>query len=145
MPQCRQHGGTFTIRDQLGPPHNEVQQVVIGILQQLSERCDTGRIKIFEMLVHKADEQQIQLHPGQKFVLFGDTHQWDPEAYAKVREKHPDAIKAIVIHEVPDTDMNPERFQGMFVTTTALQSAEALKKVGVIDQAAVNRVRSAMG
>ncbi len=89
-------------------------------------------------------EHQLALHPGQQFVFFGDTVQWDPEVYAEIRRRHPERVKAIVIHEVPGTNVDPARLSGMHVTTTALDSANALHADGVIDAAAVARVAASM-
>jgi Uncharacterized conserved protein (DUF2183) len=85
-------------------------------------------------------ENLLKLHPHQPFVFFGDSVQFDPEVYAEIRRRHPQRVKAIVIHEVPGTDMSAQRFKDMNITTTALESARALFSAGVIDQAAVDRV-----
>ncbi len=44
-------------------------------------------------------EMWLALHPGQKFVFLGDTIQRDPEVYRTIRERHPDQVAAIFIHE----------------------------------------------
>jgi phosphatidate phosphatase APP1 len=42
----------------------------------------------------------MDLYPGMKFILIGDSGQHDPELYAEVMEKHPGRVKAIYIREI---------------------------------------------
>ncbi|MEZ0229693.1 MAG: phosphatase domain-containing protein [Planctomycetota bacterium] len=53
-------------------------------------------------------EKWLALHPGQRFVFLGDTLQRDAEVYRTIRERHPDQVAAIFIHEAggPKRDRN---------------------------------------
>jgi phosphatidate phosphatase APP1 len=42
----------------------------------------------------------LELYPGMKFILIGDSGQHDPELYAEVIENHPGRIKAVYIREI---------------------------------------------
>ncbi|MBE0661429.1 MAG: DUF2183 domain-containing protein [Bacteroidales bacterium] len=42
----------------------------------------------------------LELYPGMKFILIGDSGQHDPELYAEIIEKHPGQIKAVYIREI---------------------------------------------
>jgi phosphatidate phosphatase APP1 len=51
---------------------------------------------------HKLEkvEMIMDLYPGMKFILIGDSGQHDPELYAEVMEKHPGRVKAVYIREI---------------------------------------------
>jgi phosphatidate phosphatase APP1 len=51
---------------------------------------------------HKLEkvEMLMDLYPGMKFILIGDSGQHDPELYAEVMEKHPGRVKAVYIREI---------------------------------------------
>jgi phosphatidate phosphatase APP1 len=42
----------------------------------------------------------LELYPGMKFILIGDSGQHDPELYAGIIESHPGRIKAVYIREI---------------------------------------------
>jgi phosphatidate phosphatase APP1 len=42
----------------------------------------------------------LELYPGTKFILIGDSGQHDPELYAEIIESHPGRIKAVYIREI---------------------------------------------
>jgi phosphatidate phosphatase APP1 len=42
----------------------------------------------------------LELYPGMKFILIGDSGQHDPELYAEIIESHPGRIKAVYIREI---------------------------------------------
>lgn len=78
---------------------------------------------------------------SQKFVLFGDTNHRDPEVYKAVREKYPDRVLAIVLHDVKNIDA--ARMPGMHVVDNYAVAAAKLLKDGVIDAIAARAVMDA--
>jgi phosphatidate phosphatase APP1 len=64
----------------------------------------------------------FEARSGQKFVLFGDSSQRDPEVYAAIRTKFPDQVAATFIHKVTAT-VAPERVAGMFLVDNYAQAA----------------------
>lgn len=57
----------------------------------------------------------LDMHPGTRFVLVGDSGEKDPEIYLRIRGEHPDRIAGIVIRKVPEAVNGPERFRGIVV------------------------------
>lgn len=82
-----------------------------GVLKSLTQGTQAYKIdrmnKIYDWL------------PNRKFICVGDSTQSDPEAYAKMFDKHQNRIKAIYIRVVENepymTEKNkPERFEKAF-------------------------------
>ncbi|MHB8878382.1 MAG: phosphatase domain-containing protein [Myxococcaceae bacterium] len=87
-----------------------------------------------------ADISRIfEAHPGQKFVLFGDSKHKDPEVYKEILRKYPDQVSAVIIHKVNAT-VSPTRVEGMELIGNYAEAAAVLMGKGVIDEAAARRV-----
>jgi phosphatidate phosphatase APP1 len=53
----------------------------------------------------------LQRFPLRKFVLIGDSGEFDPEIYGSLARKFPQQIAAILIRRVPGSKDSPSRFQ----------------------------------
>ncbi len=53
----------------------------------------------------------IKRYPKHQFILIGDSGENDPEIYAKIAEEFPENIKAVLIRNVPESNMSDERFK----------------------------------
>lgn len=62
---------------------------------------------------HKLDKIELlmQLYPGMKFILVGDSGQKDPELYAEVVHRHPARILAVYIREIKEDNARKEKLQ----------------------------------
>ena len=93
-------------------------------------------------------------HPHLAWVLVGDSGQHDPEAYAAVVRARPDRVRAIYIRDVPPTSplrtARVERLAGeladlgvpMLLIRDSVEAAEHAHGLGLVDEAAVRRVRA---
>jgi hypothetical protein len=84
----------------------------------------------------------MQERTGQKFVLFGDTSQRDPEVYRQIMTDFPDRVAAAMIHKVTD-DVPAERVDGMHLFDNYVQAAAILCGLGVLDRDEGESVMSA--
>ncbi len=73
----------------------------------------------------------MKLHPGQRFVLLGDTLQRDPEVYRWALEKHPDQVQLVLIHRAGGPNRDPAQFQGEVFFDDYPQAKEIVTKLGV--------------
>ena len=107
-----------------------------------------GIVKILDYKQFKVDQSVkiIQNFPQRKLILFGDSTQLDPEAYAEVYKLHPDSVQCIFIRVVEGYNRlsersknDPHRFIRSFLgiphskwmvfrNATELPSAEDIKK-----------------
>jgi hypothetical protein len=83
----------------------------------------------------------MQAHPGQKFVLVGDSTQRDPEVYRAMQKAFPDQVAAVLIHNT--APISAARTEGQSLINNYAEGAATLFKQGVIDEAAARRVISA--
>jgi hypothetical protein len=60
--------------------------------------------------------------PGQRYVMFGDTSQRDPEVYKAIRTAYPTQIASIFIHKV-DATVDMTRVEGMHLIDNYAQAA----------------------
>ncbi len=100
---------------------------------------------------------RIDEHPQLRWVLFGDSGQHDPEAYAAVARARPDRLHAIYIREVPPLSAGRrQRVREisaeldalgvpLLLTRDSLEAAEHARRLGLLDEAQVARVRLAVG
>lgn len=86
-------------------------------------------------------EETFAAHPGQKFVLFGDTRHVDPDVYRELLTKHPEQVQTVFIHKV--RNINPDRVQGMNLIDNYAEAAAILYGQGVFSRAAAMRVMKA--
>lgn len=84
----------------------------------------------------------MDAHPGQKYVLFGDTSHRDPEVYAKVVEARPEQVAAVVIHKVNKT-VKAGRTDGMHLVENYAEAAAALHHAGLLSKPAARKVITA--
>jgi phosphatidate phosphatase APP1 len=70
-------------------------------------------------------ETWIALHPGQRFVFLGDTLQRDAETYETIRQRHPEAVAAVFIHEAGGPKRDKSKYSGETFFNT-YPEAEAL-------------------
>jgi len=81
----------------------------------------------------------MDAHPGQKYVLFGDTGHRDPEVYKKVLAERPDQVAAVVINKVNKT-VKEGRTDGMHLVENYAEAAAALYKAGLLSKMSANKV-----
>jgi hypothetical protein len=81
----------------------------------------------------------MDAHPGQKYVLFGDTSHRDPEVYKKVAAERPEQVAMVVIHKVNAT-VKPVRSDGMQLVNNYAEAAAALYKAELIDKLSAQKV-----
>ena len=86
-------------------------------------------------------ERIFAARQGQRFVLFGDTDQRDPEVYAEIRRRHPDQVAAIVMHRISD-DVPAERVAGMILVDIYEAAAAALNQQGLLNSADAAKIIS---
>lgn len=73
----------------------------------------------------------LRLHPGQRFVLLGDTRQRDPEVYKWVIDNHPDQVEAVLIHRAGGPARDPAAFKGEVFFDSYKDAAKIVKELGV--------------
>ena len=56
-------------------------------------------------------EPILKAYPDRKFVLIGDSGEYDPEVYARIKKLYPDQILKIYIRNISDETINNERFK----------------------------------
>ncbi|HUS63972.1 MAG TPA: phosphatase domain-containing protein [Kofleriaceae bacterium] len=66
----------------------------------------------------------FQAHPGQHFVLFGDTKHVDPDVYRSIRASFETRVTIAFIHDVKEID--PARLEGLFLIDNYAQAAAEL-------------------
>lgn len=69
---------------------------------------------------HKVEEitKLMKKFPRRQFILIGDSGEFDPEVYKKIRGERPDQVKEIRIRDLindADPNANPYRLEGMVV------------------------------
>ncbi|QEC51841.1 uncharacterized protein DUF2183 [Anseongella ginsenosidimutans] len=94
----------------------------------------------------------IDTFPNQKFVLFGDNSQQDPDIYSTIAEKYPRNIAAIYIRDVYEphssrTQELLEKLSRLNIETLQFRSSqEALdhsQRVGLLESAPIHQGRAA--
>lgn len=69
----------------------------------------------------------LELHPEQRFVLFGDDRQRDPEVYRAIQQAYPDRVAAVFIRRAGGKVRNPEEYEGIRFVDGYDQAADALR------------------
>lgn len=67
---------------------------------------------------HKVYEisRLMQDFPARKFLLLGDSGEFDPEVYCRIQEKFPEQIQEIIIRDVVNAkELHPNRLNGMTI------------------------------
>ncbi len=59
-------------------------------------------------------KQILQRYPERTFILVGDSGEFDPEIYAKIKQQFPQQIKQILIRNVTNETADNLRFQALF-------------------------------
>ena len=86
-------------------------------------------------------ERQLQLHPGQRFVLIGDDSQRDPEVYRSILQQHGDQVAGVYIHRVGGDARGAEDFPGVQFFDDYGQVAQDLARRGLISRADARAVQ----
>ena len=81
-------------------------------------------------------------HPGQRFVMFGDTSHVDPDAYRAIVETFGDRVAVAFIHDVEEIE--PERLEGLFLVTHYAEAAAELLRIGVLSEEQARAVMEAV-
>jgi len=81
-------------------------------------------------------------HPGQRFVMFGDTSHVDPDAYRAIRETFGDRVAVAFIHDV--AEIEPDRLEGLFLVANYAQAAAELLRIGVLTEEQARAVMEAV-
>jgi phosphatidate phosphatase APP1 len=84
----------------------------------------------------------MQARKDQKFVLFGDTSQRDPEVYRQIMTAFPGRVTAALVHEVTE-NVPASRVEGMHLYAHYPEAAAILCGLGVIDEVEANSVMDA--
>lgn len=77
-------------------------------------------------------------NPDQQFVMIGDTHHVDPDAFRDIMALYPDRVLVAFVHDVKTIDA--ERLEGLIVYDHFGEVAEVLGDLGVLDAAAVQAI-----
>lgn len=73
----------------------------------------------------------MKLHPGQRFVLLGDTIQRDPEVYRWALANHPDQAELVLIHGAGGPERKPEDYRGEVFFDDSAQAKDVVTKLGI--------------
>jgi hypothetical protein len=80
----------------------------------------------------------FEAHPGQKFVLFGDTKHRDPEVYREIVKRYPDRVIGVFINDVKTIPAS--RTDGFHLIKNYAEAAGALYKSGALSKDAARAV-----
>jgi len=86
-------------------------------------------------------ERQLQLHPGQRFVLIGDDSQRDPEVYRSILQRHGDQVAGVYIHRVGGDARDAQDYPGVQFFDDYGEVAQDLARRGTITQADARAVQ----
>lgn len=81
----------------------------------------------------------LEAHPGQRFVLFGDSNHVDYRVYGEILQTYPDRIAAALIHRVSNFDES-SLAPGIMVYDDYAHAAALLLSLALIDEAAARQV-----
>ncbi|HTE54025.1 MAG TPA: phosphatase domain-containing protein [Kofleriaceae bacterium] len=81
-------------------------------------------------------------HPGQRFVMFGDTAHVDPDAYRAIRETFGDRVAVAFIHDVEEIE--PSRLEGLFLVANYAEAAAELLRIGALTEEQARAVMEAV-
>jgi hypothetical protein len=73
----------------------------------------------------------FRLHPGQRFVLLGDSLQRDPEVYRWALANHRDQIELVLIHRAGGPDRNPADYAGEIFFDDYSEATKIVKARGI--------------
>lgn len=73
----------------------------------------------------------FELHPGQKFVLLGDTLQRDPEVYRWAQQNYPDQVEAVFIHKAGGPVRAPADYKGQVYFDDYVQLLDTARDMGI--------------
>jgi hypothetical protein len=74
----------------------------------------------------------FRLHPGQRFVLLGDTLQRDPEVYRWALQHHADQVELVLIHKAGGPVRNPADYQGEVFFDDYIQAQKIVRDRGIV-------------
>ncbi len=86
----------------------------------------------------------LSTYPKRSFLLFGDSGEKDPEIYRQIATEFPGRVKGIFINNVSKSQPNEARFQGQFLTSSALDQALILQQQGLLQATDVDAVAQAV-
>ncbi|MEZ0368814.1 MAG: phosphatase domain-containing protein [Candidatus Sericytochromatia bacterium] len=118
----------------------------------------TGSIDLMKMGFSKTDDaifnqvdyklgriqKLFETYPQQKFVLFGDSGEKDPEIYRRIAQQYPDRVLAIYINNVSGEKPADSRFNGMLLTHNSLEAALDAFKRNLINKEDLQKVQQAV-
>lgn len=84
----------------------------------------------------------LDAHPGQKFLLFGDTAHRDPEVEKEIIAKYPDRIAGGMMHKVT-ASVSAERVKGLLVFESYAEAAAILHGRGLLEESEARDVMTA--
>jgi phosphatidate phosphatase APP1 len=72
----------------------------------------------------------IRRFPDRQFVLVGDSGEKDPEVYAELAKRFPNAVKAILIRNVTGEDLTSSRFVDVYADVPAHITRRVFRETG---------------
>ena len=75
------------------------------LMNLLAKSTETKPPQITEILTR---------YPNRRFILVGDSGEYDPEIYAQIQKKYPTQIQLILIRNVTEERVDNKRFQALF-------------------------------
>jgi len=88
-------------------------------------------------------ERLMALHPQQRFVLFGDTVQQDPEVYREIQRRHPEQVAAVVIFNATGLAADDSRCQEFILAGNSVEAAAKLAQLGLLSEEQVRVIARA--
>lgn len=73
----------------------------------------------------------MKLHPGQRFVLMGDSLQRDPEVYRWALQNHPDQVELVMIHKAGGPVRAPSDYKGEVFFDDYPQAKDIVTNLGI--------------
>ena len=73
----------------------------------------------------------LELHPGQRFVMLGDSLQRDPEVYDWALKNHPDQVELVLIHKAGGPVRNPADYKGEVFFDDYPQASQIVAGLGI--------------
>lgn len=103
-----------------------------------------GQDKLTEQRAYKLRQikRTLELLPGYKMILVGDSGEQDPEVYTEVKRRHPGRVLAVGIHRVTREVNLARRFKGQVLFGSYRKLAKKLHKMGLLTKAEYKAVKN---
>jgi len=104
---------------------------------------ELGKDKLTEQKGYKLRQikKALDLLPGYKMILVGDSGEADPEVYAEVARRYPKRVKVVAIHRVTKESASAARFKGQVLFSKYRKLAKLLSKKGLLTKGEYKAVK----